>query len=140
MSLCLFLRSSSMASKFRCLGDLRFKIHKTMPHIPLIAVMMAASTVCYLRDNCAIRSTIFCRVCSGSSPGITVATAMAAVSTAVTTPRYCCQWDATFVIKEVMSIPAGLCQSPILRLISSQPMEQTAPATRATSHSFVLMV
>lgn len=50
----------------------------------------------YLREMLEMKSTIFCSVFSGSSPGITVATAMAAVSTAVRTPRYDCQLFATF--------------------------------------------
>jgi hypothetical protein len=40
----------------------------------------------YLRENWAMKSTIFWSVRSGSSPGINVATAMAAPSTVAKTP------------------------------------------------------
>lgn len=59
----------------------------------------------YLRETDEIKSTIFCKVRSGSSPGMTVATAMAAVRTAVAIPTYCCQWVAILLM---MSMPCRL--------------------------------
>jgi hypothetical protein len=38
-----------------------------------------------------MKSTIFCRVASGSSPGTMAATAIADASTAESAPRYACQ-------------------------------------------------
>jgi len=59
----------------------------------------------YLRETDEMKSTIFCNVRSGSSPGMTVATAMAAVRTAVAIPTYCCQWLAILLM---MSMPCRL--------------------------------
>lgn len=84
-----------------------------------------------------MKSTIFCRVASGSSPGIMADTAMAATSTADKAPRYDCQLVSILLM---MSMRLSGCQKPSRRLISSQIVENTAPETNATSHSFVLMV
>lgn len=55
------------------------------PTAERIAVIMAD----YLREIFEMKSTIFCKVASGSSPGNKVATAMAAPSSAVTAPKIC---------------------------------------------------
>jgi len=86
MSLCLLRRSSSIASKFRCKGDLRFKNQSTIPIIPPNAVKIPAIMDDYFRENLLRKSTTTCRLFSGWSPGINEATAIAAVSKAVTAP------------------------------------------------------
>jgi hypothetical protein len=139
MSLCLFLRSSSIASKFRCNGVLRFKNQSTIPIIPPNAVKIPAIIDCYLRLNLDKKSTIFCRVRSGSSPGINAATAATAAKRAVSAPRAASQsilssWGM------IVSMPLAGCQRLKRRLINSQAVLTTAPDTSATSHSFVLMV
>ena len=141
MSLCLLRRSSSIASKLRCRGDLRFKNHSTIPVIPPSAVKIPAIMGGYFLENRAKKSTTACKLFSGWSPGIREATAIAATSTAETAPRYDCQ---LFSMLLSMSIPAGgvskLGQRLIRRLINSQMVLNTAPDTNATSHSFVLIV
>ena len=59
MSLSLFLRSSSIDSKLRCSGDLRFKNQSTIPIIPPSAVSMPAIMGDYFRENLDRKSTIF---------------------------------------------------------------------------------
>ena len=61
------------------------------PTAERIAVIMFA----YLREILLMKSTIFCRVASGSSPGNRVAIATAAVRIAVTAPRICVPWLIT---------------------------------------------
>jgi len=58
----------------------------------------------FFAEKRAMKSTIFCRVASGSSPGIMAATAIAATSTAETAPRYVCQLVNMLLM---MSMPAG---------------------------------
>jgi len=87
MSLCLLRRSSSIASKLRCKGGLRFKNQSTIPIIPPNAVSMPAIMGDYFREKREITSTTACRAFSGWSPGIREATAMAATSTADKAPR-----------------------------------------------------
>jgi len=87
MSLCLLRRSSSIASKFRCKGDLRFKNQSTIPINPPNAVKIPAIMGGYFFENLDKKSTIFWSVRSGSSPGMNVATAATAASSAVTAPR-----------------------------------------------------
>jgi len=103
MSLCRLRRSSSMASQLRCRGDLRFKNHNTIPVIPPSAVKIPAIMGGYFLENLERKSTIFCRVFSGSSPGMREATAMAATSTAERAPRYDCQLLSMLLS---MSMPA----------------------------------
>ena len=55
------------------------------PTAERIAVIMAD----YFREIFDMKSTIFCKLASGSSPGNRVATAMAAPSSAVKAPRIC---------------------------------------------------
>ena len=45
----------------------------------------------FFAEKRAMKSTIFCRVASGSSPGTMAATAIAATSTAEIAPKYACQ-------------------------------------------------
>ena len=45
----------------------------------------------FLAEKRAMKSTIFCRVASGSSPGTMAATAIAATNTAEIAPKYACQ-------------------------------------------------
>ena len=45
----------------------------------------------FFAEKRAMKSTIFCRVASGSSPGTMAATAIAATSTADRAPKYACQ-------------------------------------------------
>ena len=141
MSLCLLRRSSSIASKLRCSGDLRFKNHSTIPVIPPSAVKIPAIMGGYFLENLDKKSTTACRLFSGWSPGMREATAIAATSTAETAPRYDCQ---LFSMLLSMSIPAGgvskLGQRLKRRLSSSQIVLNTAPDTSATSHSFVFIV
>jgi len=92
MSLSLFRRSSSIDSKFRWVGVLRFSTYRVIPIRPLTAERIAAIMFRYLREILLMKSTIFCRVASGSSPGNRVATATAAVRRAVTAPRICVPW------------------------------------------------
>ena len=86
MSLCLLRRSSSIDSKLRCKGDLRFKNQSTIPIIPPNAVSMPAIICDYFRENLDRKSTIFWSVRSGSSPGINEATAATAAKRAVSAP------------------------------------------------------
>ena len=104
MSLCLLRRSSSIASKLRCKGDLRFRNHSTIPIIPPSAVKIPAIIGDYFRLSLDKKSTTACKLFSGWSPGIREATAIAATSTAETAPRYDCQ---LFSMLLSMSIPAG---------------------------------
>jgi len=139
MSLCLLRRSSSIASKFRWSGDLRFRIHSTIPNNPPSAVRMPAIMGVYLRENLDKKSTIFWSVRSGSSPGINAATAATAAKSAVTAPRAPSQsilssWGMS------VSMPLAGCQKPSRRLISSHAVLTTAPDTSATSHRRVLIV
>jgi len=87
MSLCLFLRSSSIASKFRCNGVLRFKNQSTIPIIPLNAVKIPAIMGGYFFENRESTSTTACNAFSGWSPGMNDAIAMTAVRSAVIAPR-----------------------------------------------------
>ena len=139
MSLCRLRRSSSMASQLRCSGDLRFKNHSTIPVIPPSAVKMPAIMGGYFFENLERKSTIFCRVFSGSSPGMNVATAATAASSAVSAPRALSQsiFNSAGMI---VSMPLAGCQRLMRRLISSHIVLNTAPDTSATSHSFVLIV
>ena len=139
MSLCLLRRSSSIASKLRWSGDLRFRIHRTIPNNPPSAVKMPAIMGVYLRENFDKKSTIFWSVRSGSSPGMNAARAATAPSRAVIAPRAPSQSIFNSAGMSV-SMPLALCQNPIRRLISSQAIEQTAPATNATSQRRVLIV
>ncbi len=139
MSLCLLRRSSSIDSKFRWSGDLRFRIHSTIPNNPPSAVRMPAIMGDYFRENLLRKSTMRPRVRSGSSPGIKAATAATAASRAVTAPRAPSQsilssWGMS------CSMPLAGCQRLNRRLISSQAVLTTAPDTSASSHSFVFMV
>jgi len=139
MSLCRLRRSSSMASQLRCRGDLRFKNHNTIPIIPPNAVKIPAIMGGYFLENLERKSTIFCRVFSGSSPGMNVATAATAASSAVSAPRAPSQsilssWGM------IVSMPLAGCQKPRRRLISSHAVLTTAPDTSATSHRRVLIV
>ncbi len=139
MSLCRLRRSSSMASQLRCRGDLRFKNQSTIPVIPPSAVKIPAIIGDYLRLNLDRKSTMRPSVRSGSSPGIKAATAATAASRAVTAPRAPSQsilssWGMS------CSMPLAGCQRLNRRLINSQAVLTTAPDTRATSQSFVLMV
>ena len=104
MSLCLLRRSSSIASKLRSSGDLRFKNHSTIPVIPPSAVKIPAIIGGYFLENLDKKSTTACRLFSGWSPGMREATAIAATSTAETAPRYDCQ---LFSMLLSMSIPAS---------------------------------
>ena len=110
MSLCLLRRSSSIASKLRWSGDLRFNIHSTIPNNPPSAVRIPAIMGAYLRENLERKSTIFWSVRSGSSPGINAATAATAPRSAVTAPRAPSQsifssWGMS------VSMPLAGCQS-----------------------------
>lgn len=70
----------------------RFMIHKTIPATaPSNARMPVIICFYFLAEKRAMKSTIFCRVASGSSPGTMAATAIAATSTAESAPRYACQ-------------------------------------------------
>lgn len=63
----------------------------------------------FLAEKRAMKSTIFCRVASGSSPGTMAATAIAATSTAEIAPKYACQ---LFRMLLNMSIqPAGVSKA-----------------------------
>ena len=139
MSLCLLRRSSSIASKLRWSGDLRFKIHSTIPNNPPSAVKIPAIMDDYFLENRDRNSTMRPSVRSGSSPGMNAATAAIAPRSAVTAPRAPSQSILRSAGMSV-SMPLALCQSPIRRLISSHAIEQTAPATNATSHRRVLIV
>jgi len=139
MSLCLLRRSSSIASKLRWSGDLRFRIQRTIPNNPPSAVRMPAIMGVYLRENFDKKSTIFWSVRSGSSPGMNAATAATAASSAVSAPRAPSQsilssWGMS------CSMPLAGCQRLNRRLINSQAVLTTAPDTSASSHSFVLIV
>jgi len=110
MSLCLLRRSSSIASKLRCRGDLRFKNHSTIPVIPPSAVKIPAIMGGYFLENLERKSTIFCRVFSGSSPGMKAATAATAASRAVSAPSAPSQ--STFSSAGmIVSMPLAGCQS-----------------------------
>jgi len=139
MSLCLLRRSSSIASKFRWSGDLRFRIHSTIPNNPPSAVRMPAIMGDYFLENRDKNSTMRPSVRSGSSPGINAATAATAAKSAVTAPRAPSQsilssWGMS------VSMPLAGCQKPSRRLISSHAVLTTAPDTSATSHRRVLIV
>lgn len=110
MSLCLLRRSSSIASKFRCKGDLRFKNQSTIPINPPSAVNIPAIIGDYFRENLDKKSTTICRLFSGWSPGINEATAIAAVSKAVTAPITPSQsiFNSAGMI---VSMPLSGCQS-----------------------------
>ena len=58
----------------------------------------------FLAEKRAMKSTIFCRVASGSSPGTMAATAIAATNTAERAPKYACQ---LLIMLFSMSMPAG---------------------------------
>jgi len=139
MSLCRLRRSSSMASQLRCSGDLRFKNHSTIPIIPPNAVKIPAIMGGYFFENLERKSTIFCSVFSGSSPGMNEATAAIAARVAVTAPRAPSQ-SIFSSAGMIVSMPIAGCQRLMRRLISSQIVLNTAPDTSATSHSFVLML
>ena len=139
MSLCLLRRSSSIASKFRWSGDFRFRIQSTIPNNPPSAVKMPAIINNYFLENRDRNSTMRPSVRSGSSPGINAATAATAAKRAVSAPRAPSQSIFNSAGMSV-SMSLALCQSPIRRLISSHAIEQTAPATNATSHKRVLIV
>lgn len=80
-------------------------IHKTIPATaPSRARMPVITCGYFLAEKRAMKSTIFCRVASGSSPGTMAATAIAAISTAESAPRYACQ---LFSMLFNMSIQAG---------------------------------
>jgi len=110
MSLCLFLRSSSIASKLRCNGVLRFKNQSTIPVIPPNAVKIPAIMVGYFFENLERKSTIFCSVFSGSSPGMNEATAAIAARVAVTAPRAPSQSTLSNA-GMIVSMPLAGCQS-----------------------------
>jgi len=97
MSRSLLRRSYSISSKLRCSGLLRFRNHRTIAARLPTTVRMPV-IISYLRETDEMKSTIFCNVRSGSSPGMTVATAMAAVRTAVAIPTYCCQCVAMLLM------------------------------------------
>jgi len=70
----------------------RFITHRTIPAtVPSNARMPVITCGYFLAEKRAMKSTIFCRVASGSSPGTIAATAIAATSTAESAPRYACQ-------------------------------------------------
>jgi len=139
MSLCLFLRSSSIDSKFRCSGDLRFKNQSTIPIIPPNAVSMPAIMGDYFLDSRCNTSTTACNAFSGWSPGIKDAIAITAVRSAVTAPSTPSQSTLSKVGMSC-SMPLAGCQRLNRRLINSHAVLTTAPDTSASSHSFVLMV
>jgi len=63
----------------------------------------------FFAEKRAMKSTIFCRVASGSSPGTMAATAIAATSTAESAPRYACQ---LFSMLFNMSMQADVVSKP----------------------------
>ena len=93
----------------------------------------------YFRENLLRKFTTTCRLFSGWSPGINEATAIAAVSKAVTAPITPSQsiFNSAGMI---VSMPLAGCQRLNRRLINSQAVLTTAPDINATSHSFVLIV
>lgn len=110
MSLCLLRRSSSIASKFRCNGDLRFKNHNTIPTIPPNAVKIPAIMGDYFFENRESTSTTACNAFSGWSPGIKEAIAMTAVKRAVIAPSTPSQSTLSKVGMSC-SMPLAGCQS-----------------------------
>ena len=63
----------------------------------------------FFAEKRAMKSTIFCRVASGSSPGTMAATAIAATNTAERAPKYACQLLSMLFS---MSMPAGGVSKP----------------------------
>ena len=67
-------------------------IHRTIPPtVPSSARIPVIICFYFFAEKRAMKSTIFCRVASGSSPGTMAATAIAATNTAERAPKYACQ-------------------------------------------------
>ena len=138
MSLSLLRRSSSIDSKLRCSGDLRFKNQSKIPSkLPTTPTIVAI--IFYFRLNLESTSTTACKAFSGWSPGMNDATAITAVRRAVIAPSTPSQ-STLIRVGMSCSMPLAGCQRLIRRLINSQIVLNTAPETNATSQSFVLMV
>ena len=96
----------------------------------------------YLRETDEMKSTIFCRVRSGSSPGISVAKAMAAerrATKAPSTPNQSILRSAVMISIPVLGMSKAVeNQRPSLREMTVPKAEAAAVTITHASHSLVL--